>query len=139
MADMVLRAIRTTGNVSVKLSLSIFDKQRSPVVLYGSAIWATPKSYNLLYLDNQYEGVNAFIASRVLYDIFHKQVSIDKLSPDAKKRIHVSLKYYSDKENILRQSTRTNDIRDFKEKYTNVLEKLYREIYGLCQTYTKSR
>ena len=35
MADMVLRAIRTTGNLSVKLSLSIFDKQISPLVLYG--------------------------------------------------------------------------------------------------------
>ena len=40
MADTVLRAIRTTGNVSVNLSLNIFDKQISPVVLYGSAIWA---------------------------------------------------------------------------------------------------
>ena len=132
MADMVLRAIRTTGNVSVKLSLSIFDKQISPAVLYGSAIWATPKSYNLLYLDNQDEGVNArSIASRVLYDILHKQVSIKyarrvgKLSPGAKRRILVSLKYYSDKENILRQSTHTNDIRDFKEKDTNVLDKLH--------------
>ena len=132
MADMVLRAIRTTGNVSVKLSLSIFDKQISPVVLYGSGRWATPKTYNLLYLDNQEEGVKArSTASRVLYDIFHKQVSIKyahrfcKLSPGAKRGILVSLKYYSDKENILRQSTHTNDIRDFKEKYTNVLEKLH--------------
>ena len=32
MADMVLRAIRTTGNVSVNLSLNIFDKQISPLV-----------------------------------------------------------------------------------------------------------
>ena len=47
MADMVLRAIRTAGNVSVKLSLNTFDKQISPVVLYGSAIWALPKSFNL--------------------------------------------------------------------------------------------
>ena len=77
MADKVLRAIRTTGNVSVKLLLSIFDKQISPVVLYGSAIWAKPKSYDLLYLENQDEGGNAqSIASLVLYDILHKQVSI---------------------------------------------------------------
>ena len=74
MADMVLR---TTRNVSVNLSLNIFDKQISPVVLYGSAIWATPKSFNLLYLDNQDEGLNArSIASRVLYGILHKHVSI---------------------------------------------------------------
>ena len=77
-------------------------------------------------------GVNArSIASRGLYDILHKQVStkyacrVGKLSPGAKRRILVSLKYYSDKENILRQSTHTNDIRDFKEKDTNVLEKLH--------------
>ena len=48
MADMVLRMIRTTGDVSVNLSLNIFDKQISLVVLYGSAIWATPKSIDLL-------------------------------------------------------------------------------------------
>ena len=67
LADMVLRAIRTIGNVSVNLSLNIFDKQISPVVLYGSAIRATPKSLNLLYLDNQDEGLNArSIASHVL-------------------------------------------------------------------------
>ena len=132
MADMVLRAIRTTGNVSVNLSLNIFDKQISPVVLYGSAIWATPKSFNLLYLDNQDEGVNArSIASHVLYGILHKHVSIKyarrvgKLSSGAKRRILVSLKYYSDKENILRQSTHSADIRDFREKESNILEKLH--------------
>ena len=128
MADMVLRAIRTTGNASVNLSLNIFDKQISPVVLYGSAIWATPKSFNLLYLDNQDEGVNArSIASHVLYGILHKHVTIKfahrvgKLSSGAKRRILVSLKYYSDKENILRQSTHSADIRDFREKESNIL------------------
>ena len=69
--------------------------------------------------------------SGTVYDILHKQVSIKyarrvgKLSPGAKRRILVSLKYYSDKENILRKSTHTNDIQDFKEKDTNVLEKLH--------------
>ena len=53
MADMVLHAIRTTGNASFNLSLNIFDKQISSIILYGSAIWATPKSFNLLYLDNE--------------------------------------------------------------------------------------
>ena len=36
-----------------------------------------------------------------------------------------TFKYYCDKDNILRQSTHTNDIRDFKEKDANVLEKLH--------------
>ena len=61
MADMVLRAIRTTGNVSVNLSLNIFDKQVSPTVLYGCAIRATTKSHNIhvSYSYKQNEGVNA--------------------------------------------------------------------------------
>ena len=63
--------------MSANLSLNIFDKQISLVVLYGSAISATPKYFNLLYLDNQDEGVNARSkASRVLYGILHKRVSI---------------------------------------------------------------
>ena len=104
MADMVLHALRTTGKISVNLSLNIFDKQISPVVLYGSATCATPTSFNL-YLDNQDEGVNArSIASRVLYNILHKHISLKyarrvcKLSSGAKRRILVSLKYYFDKE-----------------------------------------
>ena len=102
------------------------------MVLYGSAIWATPKYFNLLYLDNQDEGVNArSIASRVLYGILHKHVSIKyarqvgKLSSGAKRRILVNLKYYSDKENVLRQSTHSADIRDFREKESSISEKLH--------------
>ena len=73
-AVMVLRSIRTIGNVSVN---NIFDKQISPGVLYGIVILATPKPFNLLYLDNQDKGVNTrSIASRVLCGILHKQVSI---------------------------------------------------------------
>ena len=34
MADMVLRTILTAGNVSVKSSLSIFDKQISPIFIW---------------------------------------------------------------------------------------------------------
>ena len=129
MTVMVLRAIRTIGNMSVD---NIFDKQISPVVLYGSAILATPKSFTLLYLDNQDKGVNArSIASRVLCGILHKHVSIiyarqvGKLSSGTKWRILVSLKYYSDEENILRQSTHSADIRDFLENEDNTLEKLH--------------
>ena len=56
MAGMVLRGIRITGNVSIKLSLSVFDKQISIIVLYGNTIWTAPQSFNLLHLDNRDEG-----------------------------------------------------------------------------------
>ena len=47
------------------------------------------------------------------------------MSSGAKRQILVSLKYYSDKENILRQSTHSVDIRDFRECENNILEKVH--------------
>ena len=35
MANMILQAIKTNKNVSVKLAISLFDKQISPILLYG--------------------------------------------------------------------------------------------------------
>ena len=43
MANMVLQAIRTNKNVSVKLAISLFDKQISPILLYGCPIWSPPQ------------------------------------------------------------------------------------------------
>ena len=39
MANMVHRALRTSNNVSIKLSMSLLDKQITPILLYGSAVW----------------------------------------------------------------------------------------------------
>ena len=39
MANMLLRALKTSTNVSTKLSMSLFDKYVSPVFAYGSAVW----------------------------------------------------------------------------------------------------
>ena len=76
MADMVLRAIRTSENVSVILSLNIFNKQISPVVLYGCAIWATPKYHDILYLYKQDEGVNArSIGKKCTHPVVYKPFS----------------------------------------------------------------
>ena len=36
------QAISTTQNISTKLSLSLFDKQIEPILLYGSPIWGAP-------------------------------------------------------------------------------------------------
>ena len=35
MANMILQAIKTNNEVSVKLVISLFDKQISPILLYG--------------------------------------------------------------------------------------------------------
>ncbi len=41
-ANMCKQAFATTGNVNVKLALTIFDRQIIPVLTYGCAIWGCP-------------------------------------------------------------------------------------------------
>ena len=47
--------LKTSNNVSTKLTVSLFEKSISPILLYGCAVWGTPKSYNLIYLVDQPE------------------------------------------------------------------------------------
>ena len=53
--NMVLQAIKTDFDVSVKLSLSLFDKQIFLILLYGRAVWSLPNHQILIYLTNQNE------------------------------------------------------------------------------------
>ena len=40
---LVKRALYTTGCISVRVALSVFDKQILPILSYGSVIWSLPK------------------------------------------------------------------------------------------------
>ena len=75
------------------------------------------------------------IPCAILQQVFIKYAHrVGKLIPGTKRRILVSLKYHSDTENILRQSTLSNDIRDFREN-----AQCPREIaYEICKAHTKS-
>ena len=64
MANMVHRALRTSNNVSIKLSMSLLDKQIIPILLYGSAVWGLPDTHNLIYLEDQPESQNTRTAAR---------------------------------------------------------------------------
>ena len=55
MANMLLRALKTSCNGSAKLSMSLFDKYVAPIFTYGSSLWGIPKTFALLYLDDQPE------------------------------------------------------------------------------------
>ena len=48
-SNMVLQAIMTDKNVSVKLSLSLFDKQIYPIFSRGCSIWSLPDTHNFIY------------------------------------------------------------------------------------------
>ena len=53
MAKMVHKALRTSNNLSIELSLSLLDKQIIPKSLYGSAVWGFPDTHHLIYLEDQ--------------------------------------------------------------------------------------
>ena len=50
---MVLRVLWVDQNVSPRLSLSLFDKQIVPILLYGAAVCSAPRTHNFIYLLNQ--------------------------------------------------------------------------------------
>ena len=50
---MGLQALRVDQNVSPRLSLSLFDEQIVPILLYGAAVWSAPRTHNCIYLLNQ--------------------------------------------------------------------------------------
>ena len=76
-SNMVLQAIRTDKNVSVKLSLSLFDKQIYPILSYGCSVWSLPDTHNLIYLDAQNENQNARnIVSNILFNLLGRNVPI---------------------------------------------------------------
>ena len=47
-SHMVLQALRVDQNVSPRLSLSLFDKQIVPILLYGAAVWSAPRTHNFI-------------------------------------------------------------------------------------------
>jgi len=46
----IRQAISTSHNISVKLALSLFDKQIEPILLYGCPIWGLPSSNSTIRL-----------------------------------------------------------------------------------------
>ena len=108
MSKMVLRALRTSTNVSTKLLMSLFDKQIAPILLYGSSIWGIPSSHNLIYLDNLPEvGNTRTTASKTLHETcgcdipFTSARRVGKASSNGPRRILISLTNVQDKETVL--------------------------------------
>ena len=110
MSNMVLRAIGHNKNVSVKLALSLFDKQIIPILLYGAAIWSLPDTQNLLYLldqpedtrDNTRQLVSIALSDTVGRDMsFEYARRVGKRSNASNRKIIIRLHSFSDKNEIL--------------------------------------
>ena len=111
MANMLLRALKTSCNVSAKLSMSLFDKYVAPIFTYGSSLWRIPNAFNLLYLDDQPEDRDTRVTvTNVLQTCCSQSVPftsarrVGRKGPRSTRRILIHLKNVQDMELILQQS-----------------------------------
>ena len=133
MAHMVHRALRTSNNVSIKLSMSLLDKQITPILLYGSAVRGLPDTHNLIYLEDQPDAQNTRTAARnVLKEICGYDVPFSSARRVGKnqghcRRIMIRLKNIQDKEIILRNTSsyRVSDFRGNNPVYIDKFQSLY--------------
>ena len=118
--NMVLQAIKADFNVSVKLPLSLFDKQICSILLYGSAVWSLPNHQNLIYLTNQNEDQRPReIASEFTYNALGRNVPIifarrvGKTSDAQNRRVLIRLKHYNDVLELI-QSPNNGNVVEFQ-------------------------
>ena len=135
-SHMILQALRTNRNVSSKLSMTLFDKQITPILLYGFSIWGLPKTHNLFYLEEQQEHLNTrntvknMLLSTLNRDVpfeYARRVGKRQIGNTAPRRILVKLKSYSDKLELFRRAqNRSFVITNFLEKESDI-EKLHHD------------
>ena len=113
-SHMVLQALRVDQNVSPRLSLSLFDKQIVPILLYGAAVWSAPRTHNFIYLLNQTgSDTTRYLVQNVLNGISDSQIPFvyakrvgkkpKQGTPDLRK-ILIKLQNYKHKEILLREN-----------------------------------
>ena len=111
MSNLLLRALRTSKNVSAKSSLSLFYEYLSPILLYGCSIWGIPKSFKSIYLIEQPENndtrktVTRALTASCGYNIgFFSAKRVGKRCATKSRPILINLNCIQDAENILRHS-----------------------------------
>ena len=132
-SNMVLQALRTNTNVSVRLALSLFDKQITAILLYGCSIWSLPDIQKLIYLINQPEGDNIKdIVFKTIFGKLGKKVSfvyarhVGRNKSDTSGHILIRLKNYCDKDDLLRSAGNSSYvIQNFTVEYKNYIEKVH--------------
>ena len=133
--NMVLEAIKTDFNVSVKLSLSLFDREICPILLYESAIWSLPNHQNLIYLTNQNEDQRPReIASEFTYNALRRNVPIiyarrvGKTSDAQNRRVLIRLKHYNDVLELIQSLCNGNivEFQHFRDTKDSAIEMVHK-------------
>ena len=115
----IRQALATSGNVSVKLAMKLFDSKIEPILTYGSIIWGIENSNNTIIIDGLKE-VEQETTKNQVAKVF-RECFRDDLEPELGliKRIGrknkniirpvlVKFRHYEDKEKIL-FTNRVND------------------------------
>ena len=130
---MLKRALSTSHNVSVKLAMSIFDKQIAPILLYGCPLWGvTESSYHVKI---KLSDVTIRNTRRTVKDIF-QQIGADIKDRDIvltrlyreKQEICVRLRNVSNRNEIMRKynlSPLTVMITNYSPRQTSTYEKVH--------------
>ena len=106
----IRQALATSGNVSVKLAMKLFDSKIEPILTYGSIIWRIENSNNTVIIDGLKE-VEQETTKNQVAKVF-RECFRDNLEPELElvKRIGrkniirpvlVKFRHYEDKEKIL--------------------------------------
>ena len=94
-SHLIRGAIKTTGNVSVKLSMSLFDKQIAPILMYGAPVWGISNSTNYVYANNFQETDNIHRITNNIPVIWAKRVG--KRTADLHRKILINFDTYENK------------------------------------------
>ena len=120
-SNMVLQALRTNENVSVRFALSLFDKQITPILRYGCPIWSLPDSQNLIYLIN-WGGQH----QRYCLQSYIWKAGQARYKSDTNRNILIRLKNYCDKDDLLSSAGNSPYVfENFTAEYKNEIEKVH--------------
>ena len=112
MANTLLRALKTSCNVTTKLWMSLFDKCVSPVFMCGCSLWGIANAVDLLYLDDQIEDGDTQVSLTNVLKIccghslsFTSARRVRKIGTNSTRRILINSKNLQVMESILQQSS----------------------------------
>ena len=133
-SHMILQALRTNRNVSPKLTMNLFDKQITSILLYGSSVWSTPKTFDMFYVEQQPEHLNTrTIVTNMLSSVMKRNVAFEyarrvgKGTPESPRKILVKLREYTDKLELFRSVGSSSYIISNVDEKDNNVEKFHHE------------
>ena len=99
------QALKTTGNINTRLSMSIFEKQIVPILTYGCPLWSLPNTTNYIILT----GTNNIQQGKeYIYNITGKNIRYSwvrdttcRRQPSAPCKLLLNIENYEDKELVL--------------------------------------